>query len=119
MKDDGGWWHAPRQGSKGDTTQAVYQRALDIVGSVVREWNPYGLIRGCAPFDEFDAEIAAIVAQIPRIKTEKEAALALSRVFSSAFEAQRFRPEQCVEIGKKLFAALTSSRLVESSGDFP
>jgi hypothetical protein len=93
--------------------KAAYKRALEVVGSVVREWDPYGLVAGGAPADKFDSEIAAVVTQIPRIKTEKEAALALSRVFSSAFEADRFKPEHCTEAAKKLFAALTANGLVD------
>lgn len=92
--------------------KAAYKRALQVVGSVVREWDPYSLIAGGAPADEFDSEIAGVVAQIPRIKTEKEAVLALSQVFSSAFEAERFTPEKCTEAGKKLFAALSVNGFV-------
>lgn len=92
--------------------KAAYKRALEVVGAVVREWDPYGLIAGGAPADEFDSEIAAVVTQIPRIKTEKEAALALSRVFSSAFEADRFSPEECTEAGKKMFTVLSANGLV-------
>ncbi len=92
--------------------KATYKRALEVVGSVVREWDPYGLLAGGAPADEFDSEIAAVVTQLPRIKMEKEAVLALSRIFSSAFEAERFTPEQCTEAGKRLFAALSANGLV-------
>jgi hypothetical protein len=92
--------------------KAAYKRALQVVGSVVREWDPYSLIAGGAPEDEFDSEIAGVVAQIPRIKTEKEAALALSRVFSSAFEPGPFTPEKCIDAGKKLFAVLSANGFV-------
>ena len=87
---------------------AVYKRTLEVVGSVVRDWDPYSLLVSGSPRDEFDSEVARLVAQIPRIKTEKEAALALSRVFSSAFEPGPFTPEKCAEAGKKLFAALSA-----------
>lgn len=60
---------------------------------------------GC-PNDEFDAEIASVVSQIPRIKSVQDAAHALSRVFSSAFEPEMFRPQNCREVGTKLFEAL-------------
>lgn len=92
--------------------KAAYERALQVVGSVVQEWDPYSLIAGGAPEDEFDSEIAGVAAQIPRIKTEKEAALALSRVFSSAFEPESFTPEKCMSAGKKLFAALRAAGLL-------
>lgn len=92
--------------------KATYKRAIEAVGAIVREWDPYGLIACGAPSDEFDSEIAAVVTQIPRIKSEKDAELALSRVFSSAFEAKRFTHEACTEAGKKLFAALSASGLI-------
>lgn len=93
--------------------KAAYDRALQVVRCVVREWDPYCLIAGGAPEDEFDSEIASLVAQIPRIKTEKEAALALSRVFSSAFNVEHFTPDLCTEAGKKLFAALSANGFVD------
>ncbi len=92
--------------------KVAYKRALQVVGSVVREWDPYSLIAGGAPADEFESEIARVVAQIPRIKTEKEAVLVLSRVFSSAFEAVRFTPKKCTEAGRKLYAALSVNGFV-------
>ncbi len=94
------------------TTKAAYKQMLQVVGSVIHEWDPYCLIAGGAPEDEFDWEIALVVAQIPRIKTEKDAVLALSRVFSPAFDAEGFTPELCTEAGKKLFAALRANGFV-------
>jgi len=96
----------------GNMKKAEYKLALQVVGSVVRKWDPYSLIAGGAPEDEFDSEIAALVAQIPRIKTEKEAVLALTRVFSSAFEPDRFTPDECAEAGKRLFEALSTNGFV-------
>ena len=68
-------------------TKADYRLALQVVGAAVRDWDPYSLLAGGCPVDEFDAEVASVVAQIPRIKSEHDATLALSRVFSSAFES--------------------------------
>lgn len=93
-------------------SKAAYKTPLEVVGSVARAWDPYGLIAGGAPNNEFDSEIASVAALTSRIKTEKDAVLVLSRVFSSAFEAERFTPEHCAEAGKKLFAALSAHGLV-------
>ena len=93
-------------------TKADYKLALQVVGEVVREWDPYALLAGGCPADEFDSEIASVVTQIPRIKSEKDATLALSRVFSSAFERDRFTPDECAGAGSKLFAALLANGLV-------
>jgi Domain of unknown function (DUF1871) len=95
--------------------KAAYQLAIQVVGSVVREWDPYSLLADGAPEDEYESGIALVVAQIPRIKTEMQAALALSRVFSSAFEAEQFTPEQCAEAGKKLYAALSANGFIDGA----
>jgi hypothetical protein len=93
-------------------TKADYELALQVVGEVVREWDPYSLLAGGCPGDEFDSEIASMVSQIPRIKSDQDATLALSRVFSTAFEAERFTRDKCHEAGSKLFAALLTNGLV-------
>ncbi len=93
--------------------KADYKLALQVVGAVVREWDPYSLLASGCPADEFDSEIASMVSQIPRIKSEQDAALALSRVFTSAFEEERFTREKCQEAGAKLFAALLANGLVQ------
>ena len=46
-------------------TKDDYRRAIEVVAAVIREWDPYGLLRTGAPQDEFDSEIAGVVAQIP------------------------------------------------------
>lgn len=89
-----------------------YELALRVVREVVEAWDPYFLIAMGCPADEFDAEIASVVAQIPRIKSEHDAALALSRVFSSAFEPERFTPDACAETGRQLFAVLLLNNLI-------
>ena len=61
--------------------RADYEKALVIVGSVVRAWDPYCLLEGGAPSDEFDAEIAQLVTHILRISTPANAAQAISTVF--------------------------------------
>ena len=93
-------------------TKADYKLALQVVGEVIREWDPYSLLASGSPPDEFDSEIASVVGQIPRIKSENDAVWALSRVFTSAFEKERFAPADCAAAGAKLFAALTAHGLV-------
>jgi len=92
--------------------RAKYEQAVSVVRAIVHEWDPYSLLAGGAPPDEFDAEIASIVAQIPRIRSRKDAAHAISRVFSSAFQREGFTPDDCAETGAKLFDALSERGLV-------
>ncbi|HEY1377079.1 MAG TPA: hypothetical protein VGF55_09815 [Gemmataceae bacterium] len=95
-------------------TRRDYDRAIQAVREVIHRWDPYGLLAGGSPLDEFDAEIAALVAQVPRIRSRADAAHALSRVFSSAFEPERFRPEDCIAAGTELFEALSAAGLLEA-----
>ena len=87
-------------------SKTEYKLAQQVVGAVIREWDPYSLFASGCPADEFDSEITSIVSQIPRIKSEHDATLALSRVFASAFEAELFTIDKCQKWGVKLFAAL-------------
>lgn len=96
-------------------TRAAYERALQAVRGVVHRWDPHGLLAGGCPPDEFDREIAAVVNQIPRIRSGADAAHVLSRIFSSAFEPERFGPEDCAVIGAELFDALSAQGLLDDN----
>jgi hypothetical protein len=96
-------------------TREDYDSALHVVASVVRSWDPYSLIGSDAPPDEFDSEIAKVVACIPRISDAASAAAALSSVFSASFESGLFSPAQCAAPGQELFAKLSSAGLVQAA----
>ena len=89
-----------------------YEEALQVIGQVVRAWDPYGLLAEDAPADEFDAEIAQLVTHVPRMHSASDAAQAISVVFSKAFEPQLFTPSACAAPGAELFARLVSAGLV-------
>jgi Domain of unknown function (DUF1871) len=89
-------------------TKADYKLALQVI----REWDPYSLLASGSPSDEFDSEIARVVVQIPRIKSERDATSALSRTFSSSFEAELFSPADCAAAGAMLLAALDGHGLI-------
>jgi hypothetical protein len=93
--------------------RAKYQQMRDVTATVIRSWDPYGLLNGGAPRDEFDQEIASLVAQIPRIHSAKDAAHAVSRIFAASFETHLFTSETCSDVGKKLYAALTEQGLID------
>jgi len=93
-------------------TRAEYERAIQVVREIVHRWDPYGLLAGGCPPHEFDREIATVVTQIARIQGRADAACALSRVFSSAFEAEGFRPDDCAKAGTELYEALLAARLL-------
>ena len=86
---------------------------VELVRRVVREWDPLGLLAGGAPEDEWDGEVKALVKQVPRIRSEKDAAHAVSRVFSS-LDRDRFTPDGCSEVGRVLYLALREVGVVMS-----
>ena len=97
-------------------TEADYKRAIEVVGSVIRRWDPYALLAHGAPSDEFDPLITRLVVQIPRIGSAHDAAQAVSRVFSSAFQPEGFSLEDCATVGSELFDALSAQKLVGDQG---
>ena len=95
-------------------TRDDYNNAISVVGAVIKSWDPYSLLAAGAPDDEFDSEIASVAAQIPRIASRNDAAHAVSRVFSSAFDPDTFAPEHCSDVGSQLFAALVDAKLIDA-----
>lgn len=93
-------------------TRADYDRAFAVVRKVIHEWDSCALIGGGAPFDEWDREIASVVAQMPRIKSQNDAAHAVSRVFASAVQPEGFSPTDCAEVGRRLYLSLADSGLL-------
>lgn len=84
----------------------------DVTAEIIRGWDPYGLLAGDAPRDEFDREIATLVTEIPRIKSATDAAHAVSRIFGASFESSSSPKDSCEDVGRKLFAALQRQDLL-------
>jgi Domain of unknown function (DUF1871) len=89
-----------------------YKELLALVGKVIADWDPYGLLDGGAPDDEFRSEIASIAAQVQRIKSSTDAAHAVSRAFSSSFDPEEFELTSCYAVGHNLFVALVANGLI-------
>lgn len=92
----------------------IFERASPICRSVIHEWDPYGLLKGGAPDDEFDSEIKAIVKQLDRINSPTDAAHLISRVISSAFEPKLFPVEKCGDVGSKLYQRFRDGKIIDT-----
>jgi hypothetical protein len=86
--------------------KAKYKQMWDITAEVIRKWDPYRLLAGGAPRDEWDSEISSVVAQIPQIHSASDAAAAVSRVFASGSDRDAFTSDGCADVGAELFARL-------------
>ena len=95
-------------------TRSDYDAALDVVASVINAWDPYSLLEGGSPPDEFDAEIAALVRRIRHIHSEGDAAREIAAVFATAFDPT-FTPEACAKVGAQLYSRLQETDLLTTS----
>jgi Domain of unknown function (DUF1871) len=95
-------------------TRSDYDAALDVVASVINAWDPYCLIEGGSPSDEFEAVIAALVPRIRHIHSEEDAAREIATVFVRAFDPA-FTPEACAKVGAQLYSRLQEASLLATS----
>jgi Domain of unknown function (DUF1871) len=95
-------------------TRADYDTAIDIVGAVIKDWDPYSLLATGAPTDEFDMEIERLVTRIPHIHSSADAAREIAAVFSHYFEAEDFPVEACTDVGAELFHQLEGAQLLST-----
>lgn len=87
-------------------TSSEYKKAVEIVRREIAAWDPYDLLNGGAPPDEFDAEVASVVSGLRGVTSATDLAAVISKVFSSQFEDEYFTPAQCMEFSSAMFAAL-------------
>ncbi len=90
-----------------------YELAAATVRRVIHEWDPYDLIGGGAPADEWECEIASVVAVVPDIGSPADAAAVISRVFSAAFEPKGFGPSHCATVEDRLYSELRRSGVLK------
>jgi hypothetical protein len=93
-------------------TKEDYDRAFSVVSKVICEWDPYSLLAGGAPKDEFDGEVRDLIVRIRHIRSEQDTIEAVSEVFGAAFGADEFGVERCQQVGVKLFSELKSAGIL-------
>jgi hypothetical protein len=90
-------------------SRADNERAFAVVRTVIHAWDPYGLINAGAPADEWDDEIARIVAKVPYITSESDATNVISSVFTAAFQPEGFSVKDCAPVGERLYQSLINA----------
>ena len=95
-------------------TRSDHDIALKVVGSVIDGWDPYCLLEGGSPPDEFHSEIESLVARIRQMHSPDDAAKEISRIFSAAFEPH-FTPDACAAVGLQLYSRLRDAGLLVTS----
>ena len=91
-----------------------YKEAVRITGMVIRKWDPMNLIHEGAPEDEFDQEIAKVVAAASRSKTPYDLASSMSEIFTSSL-GTTFSQEDCMFPASKIMAKLRDVKLIAAA----
>ena len=84
------------------------------VSEIINEWDPYSLLETGAPSDEFDPEVASIISRIEEIKTENDAILIISKIFTKSFDDKVFSKNHCSSVGIKLYKKLEEFNFIDS-----
>jgi hypothetical protein len=92
-----------------------YDRAIEIIGAMIRAWDPYSLIAEGAPSDEFDDQIARITAKVPSFHGIDEIAQVISDVFSASFGPGSFTPTDCFIPAQEIFMELRRAKLLPAA----
>ncbi|MCW8131346.1 MAG: DUF1871 family protein [Planctomycetota bacterium] len=93
-------------------TKEDYKRALTLIGDAVRAWDPERLIAGGAPRNEYEAEAAKVATLVPRMRSPKDAAIALSKIFTASFNNKSYTPDYCANAGGKVYEVLKANGLL-------
>lgn len=93
-------------------TREDYDRAIVLTRELMHAWDPGKLLAGGAPRDEFDDEIARLVARIPKIGSAEEAGRQVGEVFTAQFGRGVLSAEESARAGERWFAALREAGLV-------
>jgi hypothetical protein len=89
-----------------------YDRALVLTRHLVRDWDPHSLLKLGAPDDEFDDEIARLVARIPRLTGAADAGRHVAEVFTAQFGQGVLAATDSARIGERWYAALLEAGLL-------
>ena len=97
-----------------EDARADYEAAVDIVRSVIDARDPYSLLAGGSPRDEFQPLAAGFVARMRHIHSPDDAAKEIASILARAFEPQYFTSEKCLDLGEQLFSRLKEAGLLST-----
>ncbi|KQZ57862.1 hypothetical protein ASD53_09680 [Lysobacter sp. Root559] len=82
---------------------------------MIRAWDPYDLIAGGAPANEFDDQVARITAKVPSFYGIDEIAQTISDVFSASFGPGTLAPVDCFRPAQEIFMELRRAKLLPAA----
>jgi hypothetical protein len=91
-----------------------YDRAIVLTRRLVHEWDPLEVLKLGGPEDEFDDEIARLVARIPRLDGPEDAGRHVAEVFTAQFGPDVLDAKDAARMGALWYAALLDAGLAVS-----
>jgi hypothetical protein len=89
-------------------------KTVKLVSEIINAWDPYSLLAGGAPADEFKSQITQIASRTHEIHTVADTARLISDVFSRSFDANDFSMDACRDVAEALHAALSQAGLLKT-----
>ena len=99
-------WKNVIESARADDRKTMFE----VIKECVDRWDPYCLLGMGCPEDEFDYESKMIRDRIHKDSSFDEINKAVSEVFSSQFEPDRFQPHKCIKVSEDIFNAINSNK---------
>lgn len=75
---------------------------FSVITDEVKRWDPFGLVAGGAPDDEFNIEVARIQKGLPLIESPEGLAETIQTVFLKSFN-NKFPLDDCMQVADKIW----------------
>ncbi|MHA2220025.1 MAG: hypothetical protein ACXACY_29385 [Candidatus Hodarchaeales archaeon] len=95
---------------KGEMKKKEFTKAIRIVRESVHRIDPYSLLAGGSPDDEFDSEINEITSELQHCSSGKDVAHTIANVLNRAF-SEKYKPEEFEEEGNSIYKSLVENGL--------
>ena len=89
-----------------------YDLAFKLIRESVAQWDPMGLIGGGAPPDEWDHEVARLLAGLRGARSTDDVTAAVAAVFCDTLGASGPDAASCAQFGRELHARLAAAGLL-------
>jgi hypothetical protein len=90
-----------------------YNELMETVGAAIKKLDPYGLIAGGAPSNEFDSEVAKISTEALKPTSVRDFASFIAEVLNESF-GKGFSTDSCLPVAKEIRSELKQKGLLSS-----
>jgi hypothetical protein len=94
-------------------TREEYEEGIRILRTAVASWDPFGLLGGGAPEDEWDEEIASLLPKIQRAKTPADVAREIAVVFGGGIGGTSISIKETSDVAANIFLRLKTAGLLK------